>query len=81
MLVAGCDDRPKQWDASIYPNRHDLSVSEEIRGFKMFDLCQQAAINRLRMLPEPDGGDYECGYMCAPNIDFGGIAICKETRK
>lgn len=81
MLLAGCDDRPKQWDAFVYPDRNDMSQSETIAGFKTFELCQQGAINRMRSFPEPDNADYECGYMCGPREDFGGINVCKETRK
>jgi len=81
MTVAGCDQRPDQWDAFVYPNRNDLTVHEEIAGFKTFELCQSAAINRLRTLPDPDGGDYECGYKCEPRADLDGINVCKETRK
>lgn len=76
-----CDDRPRQWDAFVYPDRNDLSISETIAGFKTFELCQRAAINRLRSLPDPDDGDYECGYMCEARPDLGGINVCKETRK
>ena len=81
LVLAGCDNRPKQWDAFVYPDRNNLAVQEKIAGFKSFKLCQQAAINRLRTLPDPDGGDYECGYMCGPSPDFPGLNLCKETRK
>ena len=79
-LMTGCDDRPDQWDAFVYSNANDLTVNETIRGFKSFELCQEAAIGQLRSLPNPDGGDYECGYKCEP---FGseGMNLCKETRK
>ena len=79
LLLAGCDDRPKEWTAWIYPNAPDLMVSERIEGFTTFESCQQAAINRMRQLPNPDRADYECGYRCRydPKSD---ISICKETR-
>ena len=53
----------------------------EVKGFKTFNLCQQAAIDQLRSLPDPDAGDYECGYKCELHTDLGGINVCKETRK
>ena len=81
LAASGCDKRPDQWDAFVYPNRNDLSVHEEIAGFKTFELCQQAAIDRLRTFPDPDNGDYECGYKCGPNPEFGNAKLCKETRK
>lgn len=81
LAASGCDDRPDQWDAFVYPDRDDTWVKEEITGFKTFELCQQAAINRLSQLPDPDQGDYECGYRCAHDPNFGGMKLCKETRK
>ncbi|WP_313808556.1 hypothetical protein [Sphingobium sp.] len=81
LSTAACDSRPDQWDAFVYPDRDDLSKHEEIAGFKTFELCQQAAIGRLRTLPDPDTGDYECGYKCEPRADLDGVNVCKETRK
>ncbi len=81
LFAAACDNRPDQWDAFIYPDRNDLTKHKEIKGFKTFDLCQQASIDQLRALPDPDGGDYECGYKCEPRADLNGINVCKETRK
>jgi len=81
MSVVACDDRPDQWDAFVYADAGNLDAVETIRGFKSFELCQQAAIERLRSKPNPDGGDYLCGYMCGPNANFGGRNVCKETRK
>ena len=79
-LSTACDDRPKQWDAFVYPNAANLAVYERIAGFKSFELCQQAAIDRLRRETDPDGGDYECGYKCEPHPELGGF-VCEETRK
>jgi hypothetical protein len=50
-------------------------------GFKTFELCQQAAIDRLRDMHRADEGDYECGYKCRPDPSLGGINVCKETKK
>lgn len=80
-LLSGCESRPDQWDAFIYPDANDLTKHEEIAGFKTFELCQSAAIGRLRSLPDPDGGDYECGYKCEARPGLGGIKVCEETRK
>ena len=79
ITLVGCDDRPDQWDAFIYPSADNLTVNETIRGFKTFELCQRAAIDRLQLLP--GDGDYECGYKCGPSPEFGGLNVCKETRK
>jgi len=80
-LLSGCgDDRPDQWDAFVYPG-DDLFDYEAIRGFKTFELCQVAAIDRLQSLRPDGGGDYECGYRCGLDANFPGMNICKETRK
>lgn len=79
--VHGCDDRPDQWDAYIYSPSDDGSISEfTIRGFKTFELCQQAAQSELLRHGRGENQDYECGYKCGPNADFGGLNVCKETR-
>lgn len=78
LAVAACDSRPDQWDAFVYPG-DDLLTHEEIRGFQTFELCQQAAIDRLRSKRPDGGGDYECGYKCKPS-EYGGN-ICETTRK
>lgn len=57
LLVMGCDRRPDQWDAFVYPDANDLSVSEKIAGFKTFELCQDAAISRMRAVQTENGGD------------------------
>lgn len=80
LALAGCDDRPDQWDAFVYTG-DDLLTNETIRGFKTFELCQQAAIDRLRAERPDGGGDYECGYKCGPSPQYGGLNVCEETRK
>lgn len=80
-LVASCDDRPRTWQAYVYPDRNDLTQVLEMGSFKTFEQCQQAAINSLRTLGLADAGDYECGYRCGPDERYGGINVCKETRK
>ena len=78
-VVTGCDDRPRQWDAFIYPNFEGSDEYQTIRGFKTFELCQAAALDRIRQLPSPDGAQFECGYKCEyrPGIDSN---ICEATR-
>lgn len=81
LLLAGCDSRPDQWDAFIYPDAADLSDFERIAGFKSFELCQRAAIDRMRSIQVESGGDYECGHKCEADPAIGGLNVCKETRK
>jgi hypothetical protein len=79
-FLAGCDDRAPEWTGWVYPNRNDLTLSVSLGGFKTFEQCQQASIDRLRGFSDPDAGDYECGFKCrwSPTL---GINVCKETRK
>jgi hypothetical protein len=81
LALAACDDRPKQWDAFVYPDAENLAAHEEIRGFTSFDHCQTAAINHLRQHHDADAGDYECGYRCGPAPGGLGGNLCEETRK
>ena len=78
-LFAGCDDRAKEWTAWVYKDK-GLQTYETLQGFKTFDQCQQAAIDKLRTYTDPDAGDYECGYMCRWDARWQSN-ICKETRK
>ncbi|QPQ55573.1 hypothetical protein IC614_02935 [Allosphingosinicella flava] len=83
VLASACegDTRPDQWDAYVYSDRADMTKVETIRGFKTFEHCQIAAIDRLRSMPDPDAGDYECGYKCGTVAEYGGLNVCEETRK
>ena len=80
LLLASCDDRPHQWDAFVYPDFDGSDKYERISGFKTFELCQQAAIDRVRSLPKSEKADYECGYRCGFNPDYR-MNVCKETKK
>jgi hypothetical protein len=80
LLFAACDRRPQQWDAFVYPDADNLAIYERIAGFKTFELCQQAAISRLRTDGKADDGDYECGFKCERHAELSGY-VCEETRK
>lgn len=82
VFLAGCDDRPRQWDAMIYlEDDSSMEPYQAIRGFKTFELCQSAAIEQLSRLPQPEREKayYDCGYMCRFDPQFG-HTICKESR-
>lgn len=82
LIACSRDDKgPDQWDAFVYPDIDNMDRHEEYKGFKTFELCQQAAVDRIRLLTDPQNADYECGYRCKPRPDMGGLTICKETRK
>lgn len=81
MALASCEDEsgPRQWDAFVYPDARDLTEHIEVRGFKTFELCRDAATSLLRQLDMPEG-TYECGYRCTAKPEWGGMKICEETR-
>lgn len=79
-LASGCDQRPDYWTAWVYPDANNLTKSQMTEGFVSFELCQQAAIDQLRRLPEPDRGAYECGHRCERSPGLSGY-VCAETRK
>lgn len=81
LALAGCDQRPNEWKAFVYPNGADLTTHFEMPGFKTFEKCQQASINAIRGFGHADDADYECGFKCEPRAELGGINVCKETRK
>ncbi len=78
LLLAGCDDRPDQWDAYI-TYREDPERSEVIEGFKSYELCRAASLQRLETENAMEDGYFECGYKCGrkPGISLN---VCKETR-
>lgn len=80
ISLSSCDSRPREWKAFVYP---DAEADEHIElvGFRNFESCQQSAINTLRGINRAETGSYECGYRCGPNAEFGGIQVCKETRR
>lgn len=80
--LVSCDDRPDQWDAYLYNESDDGSITEyTIKGFKTFELCQRAAQRELLMHGKGPVQDYKCGYKCAFSERFGGLNVCEETRK
>jgi hypothetical protein len=79
LLIAGCDDRPRQWDAFVYPDMEGSESHETIAGFKTFELCRSAALARIAQLPNPTEAGYDCGYMCGYN-PRSQSRVCKETR-
>ena len=79
LLLIGCDDRPAQWDAYI-TYREEPERAEIIAGFKSFELCRAAAIQRLEAEKATETGHYECGYKCGFEPEYG-MKVCKETRE
>lgn len=78
LLLAGCDDRPEQWDAYITYSE-DRERSEVIQGFKTYELCRSAALARIEAEGASETGYFECGYKCGFNRQYG-MKLCKKTR-
>ena len=81
LLLAGCDDRPGEWSAIIYPDRNNRTRFSVTPRFKTFSYCREAALERMRELQIEKTGDYECGFRCDPNSDPHRMNVCQETRK
>jgi hypothetical protein len=76
LITAGCEDRPRQLDAMVYLE-DGLEPHQSIRGFKSFELCQEA-ISRLPQAVRQNAY-LDCGYQCRYEPKYG-TTICKETR-
>jgi hypothetical protein len=79
VLLAGCQREP-EWQGWVYPKSDDETLSISLAGFKTFEQCQQAAIDQIRRLPEPDKAGYECGRSCRWDESWR-ANVCKETRR
>ena len=86
-VIAACDRGP-QWTAFVYPDIENIPNADQVQNFTIgvyssFEECQANAIDRVRNLHSTTGrqGDYQCGYKCTRRDDYGGLLICKETRK
>lgn len=85
--LAGCLSG-KDWTAFVYPDIENIPNADQVQNFTIgnyssFEECQAGAIDRVHYNYSSTGrqGDYQCGYKCAKNEEFGGLFICKETRK
>ena len=81
LLLAGCDDRPGEWAAIVYPDRTNRTKFDVTARFKTFEYCREAAIERMNKIQINNGGDYECGFRCELSGDPHRMNVCEETRK
>jgi len=99
--LLGCSRKSSEWTAFVYPDREEIPNAEDVQNYTIgtypsFELCQKAAIERVRFLNEQseeiaayaeDGegiateADYQCGQGCRPRDDVGGFLVCKSTKK
>jgi hypothetical protein len=86
LSLSGCSG--SDWTAFVYPDIQNIPNADQVRNFtigsyRTFEECQSAAIGRVRSNFNATGrqGDYQCGYRCSFREDFGGLLICKDTRK
>jgi hypothetical protein len=78
LLLVSCDDRPAQWDAFITYEESPERI-EVIKGFKSYELCRAASLQRLETEKALETGYFECGYKCEFRPAYE-TSICKETR-
>jgi hypothetical protein len=88
VVVRLFGDSSPQWTAFVYPDIKNIPSPDQaenfvIGEFESFEDCQAAAITRVRNINGTADlvGDYQCGFKCSHRSDFGGVLICKETRK
>jgi hypothetical protein len=79
FALGGCDNRPDQWDAMIYPEAESDGGIVTIRGFKTAELCQSAATEQLDALNAIEAGTFVCGHRCAPRPIGEGLLVCETT--
>jgi len=86
IALAGCSGA--DWTGFVYPDIEDIPNADKVQNYtvgnyRTFEQCQEAAIERVRSNLATTGrqGDYQCGYKCSKREEFGGMLICKETRK
>jgi hypothetical protein len=87
LLLSGCSGSA-DWTAFVYPDIKNIPNADKVQNYtignyRTFEECQTAAIDRVRSnyASSQRQGDYQCGYKCSRRDDFGGLLICKETRK
>ncbi len=80
VLLAACEGSAGPWQGWVYPNPDDEAVSISLTGFKTFKECQQATIDQLRQLPDPDSAGYKCGRSCRWDSSYR-VNVCKEIRR
>ena len=87
FLLSSCSNG-SDWTAFVYPDIENIPNADQsqkyiIGDYRTFDECQTVAIERLQNNNTVSGlqGDYQCGYKCTRRDTFGGLLVCKETRK
>ena len=78
--LAGCDKRPNEWNAYVYPR----GISGDhfiVRGFATYQACETASHQLLGWMNQQHGtSEFECGYKCGPLNGEVDLDICKETQ-
>jgi hypothetical protein len=71
----------ESWLATIYPDKHNLTLSRDLGWFVSLSDCRTAARGELSLnkTPYPEVGDYECGLNCDTLSSLPGLWICEET--
>lgn len=75
-FTGGCGE---QWTGIVYPDKRDLTRSQQTGVFSTLEACRSACASRLDAMSASVRGDYECGLNCEANDDLGGILVCEKT--
>lgn len=76
------DPRPEQWNAYLYNESLDGSVTEySLDGFQTLEQCRDAAQRVLLLHGKGETQDYECGYKCGISRRYAGLNVCEQTAR
>lgn len=79
VVLGGCDDRPDQWDAMVYPDMDSDAGQVTVHGFKSAELCRQASFEILDVMDAAESGTFSCGHRCGPVEELGGMSACETV--
>ena len=64
LFLMGCDVIWPTYTGIVYPDKNDLSQSENVGVYPSLDECRDASHTRLVAINAVNSGDYECGKNC-----------------
>lgn len=75
FFLYGCADN---WQATVYPNKGDLTNYKHLGKFPSLGECRDASIGYLKDIHALNSGDYECGKNCKYKDEYD-MYVCEET--
>ena len=66
------------WQATVYPNKEDLTNYKHLGKFSSLEECRDACLGYLEGINALNRGDYECGKNCKYKSESD-LYMCEET--